>query len=157
MLSAPLCYFVHQIVFSQQIVYNESNELNYGIIATNETFIGDAISPQRHHAIIYNTIEANNQSGIDRRQPKPFVVPQFFRQLKENVRSKTPKMLQTVKEYCEKNLGVDSRLRDVNENYKGRIYFDVFHNFAYCQLTKVRACHFMAAVCVILFTGTACV
>ena len=148
--SAPLWYFVYCNVFVGQIVSEKPNDLKQGKIDNNGDIVGYTRSPEPYNAIANNTVRGNSEAQLAEKQPKAFVVPGFYRRLKEKVRTQTPKMLQTVKQYCHKNIGQNRHLDEINKNNLGRIYFDIFHRFAYCPIDKVCTCFYMLVACAIL-------
>ena len=137
-------------MFVQQIVSQKPNDLKQNIIGNNGNIIGYTRSAEPYIVTAKGTVQGNIEAQFATKQPKALVGPGFYRRLKENVRRQTPKMLQTVKQYCHKNIGQNRHLDEINKNNLGRIYFDIFHRFAYCPIDKVCTCFYMLVACAIL-------
>ena len=137
---AAINYSARWIVFNKHsvIVRGEADELTHTPNGSNTNHLGHIKRSEEHHAMLNNnTRHGNNTTHFTTKQHKVFVVPEFYRKLKGKVRGHTPNMLQAVKEYCQKDIGNNSHIRHVNKYYGGRMYFDIFHGFVYCQINKV--------------------
>ena len=142
--AAPLYVFVCQVGFSKHlvIVSGFADKLNHTTKGSNKNHLGYVEKSEKHHAMVSsNERHGNTNTHFTAKSREAFAVPEFYRRLKEKVRSKTRKMLQTVKQYCQNNIANNSRLYDINKRYGGIIYFDIFHEFAYCQINKVCMCY----------------